>query len=177
MTALDQSAGQASPADRFARTSAAVDVSIVGEVIDDLVGGLIGGEIGERLGTGIRSRVHGRTVRSVAQRQRGSTRATLVRPGGAWPRYWYGALVRSDDRLCWRPLVRRWRTVDLGPAAVVGWSTTESFWRGRYLLVDLARVDPVRQLRLTQDRMEVVQALFGDDRWLVTPRRSGRRDS
>jgi hypothetical protein len=135
-------------------------------VIDDILGGLVGGEAGERLGEHLRTKVFARKVRSITRRNTGSTRVTLVRPEGKWPRYWRGSVVLSGDRLRWRPLIRRWRAVDLSDAVVVGWSPTESFWRGQHLQVNLAGVDPVRELWVTPHRIDVVRALFGDERWL-----------
>lgn len=146
-------------------------------MIDDLVGGLIGSALGDSLGEGLRASVFARKLRSIARRDAGSTRATLVRPNGSCLRYWRGSIVRSGDCLQWRPSVRRWRAVDLSDAAVVGWSPTKSLWRGDYLLVELARVDPIRQLRVIADRIEVVHALFGEERWLgrTAPRYSRRQ--
>ena len=45
------------------------------------------------------------------------------------------------------------------------------------MLVELARVDPIRQLRVIPDRIEVVHALFGEERWLgwTAPRYSRRK--
>lgn len=137
-------------------------------MIDDLVGGLVGEEVGVRFGEHVRAKVFARKLRSIAERNAGSTRATLVRPNAKWPRHWRGSLVRSGDQLRWRPLVRRWRAVDLSSAVVVGWTPTESFWRGQLLHVNLARAEPVRQLQVTPNRIDVVHALFGDERWIVS---------
>lgn len=133
------------------------------DVLDELVGGAIGGEIGERLGERVRARVFARKVRSIVERDAGSTRATLFRPDARLVRRWRGAIVRSGDQLRWRPFLRRWRTVDLNAAAVVGWTTTKSFWRGEHLQVNLSRVEPPFLLEVTPHRAQVVRSLFGSE--------------
>lgn len=141
-------------------------------MIDDLLGGVVGVAIGERLGEHARAWIFGRKCRSAAARGAGRARAALVRPEGSWPRHRRGAIVRTGDRLRWRPFLRRWHTVDLTDAVVIGCSRISSEWNGQHVLINLARTDPIRQLRVTPQRVELVETLFGAERWLSRSRKT-----
>jgi len=106
-------------------------------VLDALIGALVGGDLGERLR---HAWFRHKLARARAGR-RTRVRARLHRPGRPHWKYWRGAVVRHNRTLRWRPALRRWRTVDLLPARILGTDVRRSAADGDRTLVHLAGVD------------------------------------
>lgn len=78
--------------------------------------------------------------------------------------------MRRAGRLQWRPLIRRWRRVDLTEAEVVGVRTKRSVAVGDRVIIELANIARVDHLAVSPDGAPVVEELlrrYGADAALI----------
>ena len=124
--------------------------------MSDVVGAVLGLSIGERL----RRAYFRRKLRGVRAGRDVRVRARLHPKGSPEWRHWRGAVVRSAGSLRWRDAVRRWRTVDLSAAEVVGTRVKRSAGGGESVIIALAAVPRADHLAVSCDRAPVVEELL-----------------
>ena len=121
---------------------------------------VVGGVVGFPIGLGLRRAYFNRKLRRV-NRNRGVKVRARAHPRGSpdW-RYWRGAVVQRAESLQWRAVVRRWRTVDLLGAEVVGTRTKRSVADGERVHIEVARVAGVDHLAVSPEGAPVIEELL-----------------
>jgi hypothetical protein len=125
-------------------------------VAGDFFGGLLGFAAGKLL----RQRHFERKTQSAAAGQDVSVRVRAHPADAPYWKYWHGAVVRRGASLRFRPILRRWRTVDLGSVEVLGLSTKRSAADGAEAILTLTGVPRLDHLAVATEASGVLLVLL-----------------
>lgn len=124
-------------------------------MIGELIGSLIGGGFGIRLR---RRYFRGKLKRAQAGDAVKVRARVHLEQHPSW-KNWRGAVVRRSGHIGWRPLVRRWRAVDLSMAELLGTTTTATAAEGDRVVLTVQGA-PVERILASPDAASIIEAVL-----------------